>query len=151
MVFVNEIVSEEEVKIENLDALHKKYNPMGWRKGRPVGFSHSWTIDRDLGSYFIVLCSIREIGQTGNPQPTGKKLCVLKWRGTLIRIVIELDPGSSSEFKETPFMNIWNLLEIDAPDASRSEVVSILKEALKVYGYRGAFRQIRNTVVEFNF
>ena len=36
-------------------------------------------------------------------------------------------------------------------EVSEKEIMTALKEALTTYGYRGARKQIPNTVVEFNF
>lgn len=154
MAFVNEIVSEEDIKEYGLDELMREFSPWPWREGRPVTFVHAWTIDRERDIYFVLVKSVEEVGQSGRPQPTPKKVCILGWHGKRVRLTIDRAKGSSVMVNEVPFRIVWDLVDLDAsqlPDVSRSELVQVLKEALTTYGQMGVHYQVPNTVVEFTF
>lgn len=144
MAFVNEFVSEEDVKKYDLDKIWDIYHPFS--KGEPpLGFRYTWTIDKEKNIFLIPVASGRE-------EYSNRVTCVLWWNGTRLTIKIDLAAESSSKLSDTPFKRIWELVEVcQRTDFSepREKVISILKEALITYGYRGADRQISNTIVEF--
>ena len=154
MAFVNEIVSEEDIKKYGLDELMKEFSSWEWRDGRPVGFVHLWAIDRARDIFFLLVKSIEEVGPSGRPEATTKTLCILSWRGSRIKLTIDKAVGSSTRFSDSPFRIVWDLLALDLsqlPHVSREEVVQVLKDALTTFGHRGAYRQYANTLVEFKF
>jgi len=154
MAFVNEIVSEEDIKKYGLDELMKEFCSWAWREGRPATFVHAWTIDRSRDIYLVFVKSIEEVGQSGRPQPTTKKVCVLSWQGKRVQFTIDRAKGSSSMLDEVPFRIVWELVQLDVsqlPDVPRGEIVNAVKEALAVFGHRGSHRQVPNTVVDFTF
>lgn len=153
MAFVNEIVSEKDAQNFGLDELKREFDQWAWRDGRPEGFVHAWTIDNEHGIWLVLVKSIEEVGPSGRPEPTTKSVFILDWNGLRIRFLMDRVSCSSS-FSDTPFHVVWNLIEMDAPTAlglPRDAVLSALKEALIAYGYRGAHRQVPNTLVEFKF
>lgn len=153
MAFVNEFVSEEDIKKYSLDDLKKEYDPWNWRDGRPPAFRHAWTIDRERDIYFMPVKMIEETGPSGRSEPTTRDICILNLGGRGIRLTINR-VGSSTSFSDSPFHVEWNLLEIDTssvPDIPKDTIVQVLKEALTAHGYRGVFRQVPNTIVEFKF
>ncbi|HPW09148.1 MAG TPA: hypothetical protein PLD78_15995 [Burkholderiaceae bacterium] len=154
MVFVNEIVSEEDIQKNNLDALLAEFQAYSWREGRPSTFTHAWTIDRERNIYFLPVKSVEETGQSGRLQPTRGKICILNWENSRIQLLISRDANSSVDYKAPIFRIIWDLLELDAsaaPNLPRREIVKVLKEALTVFGDDGAHLQVPNTLVEFKF
>lgn len=154
MAFINEIVSEEDIKKYKLDEIMREFSPFNWKSGRPVGFVHSWTIDRDRNVYFRPIKSIEDVGPSGRPETTNKKLCILNWQGSPIQTVLGLNSRSSQNFIDIPFRIIWDLIDIDLSQfvgTPEDKILSVLREALLIYGYRGANRQVPNTVVEFTF
>ncbi|GAB6142170.1 hypothetical protein JCM14076_28990 [Methylosoma difficile] len=154
MAFVNEIVSEENIQKYGLDELKKDFDHFGWLKGRPEGFWHAWTIDRERSIYFMQAKMIEENGPSGRPEPTTKDIFILNIKGIDIRILLDR-VRCSKWITESPFYIGWSLLEIDMPSSfqmSREDVIQILKEALKVYGPNGPRgKQALNTIVEFDF
>jgi hypothetical protein len=153
MAFENEIPSEEDIREYGLDDLKKEFDEWGWRDGRPAAFFHSWTIDRERDLYFLPVKTIEESRDAGIPEPTTRRICILNWKGQRIQLLLDR-VGCSKSFSETPFRVAWNLLEIDlssVPEVPKEEIIRALREALVVYGYRGAYRQVPNTVVEFWF
>ena len=146
MVFVREFVSEEDIKKYDLDGIWDIYHPFSKGK-RPPGFSHSWTIDREREIFFIPVAAGRE-------ERSNRMTCVLWWKGTLLAVKIDLAAGSSGNLSDVPFKMVWALVDVHQSDdfvVAREEVIQVLKEALTAYGYRGAKRQVPNTIVEFKF
>ncbi|WP_037585995.1 hypothetical protein [Stenoxybacter acetivorans] len=159
MAFVNEIISEEDIQKYGLDELMGDFHPfdLDWGKGgrgRPEGFWYSWTIDRDRGIYFMIVKTIKEIGPSDRPEPTNKRIAVLNFQERRVPLIIERTHCPHS-FSDNPFLLAWDLLEIDTsnvPEMSKKSVIAVLKEALTIYGYDGAYsKKIPNTVVEFSF
>jgi len=144
MPFVNEFVSEADIKKYHLDALWLRWHPFD--KTVPSYYRHIWAVDRERDAYFIQLDS------GGNE--VHKKGCVLFWRGIEWQVGIAVAQGSSPSLKERPFRVVWDLLRIQHPNGHATptaEIIPILKEALTAYGYCGALQQVPHTVVEFNF
>jgi hypothetical protein len=144
MAFVNEFVSEEDIRKHDLDALWGKHK--GWDTGRPLGFRHAWTVDRERGIWFIPF-------DTGREEFTNRRTCFFKVDDQLFEVTIELAEGSTGRLDAVPFKQVWNLTRIrpDATEPRRQKLITALKEALKSYGYEGAKGQVPNTVVEVNF
>jgi hypothetical protein len=154
MAFVNELVSEEEIRQYGLDELMKEFRPFAWRDGRPTTFEHAWTIDRSRGIFFIPVKTIEEVGQSGRPQPTRKKICILNWKGRRAQLTIDRAAGSSISYSDAPFRIVWDLVDLDTtqlPDVPREEMIQTIKDALRAYGDFGAYRDVPNTEVSFEF
>jgi hypothetical protein len=154
MAFVNEIVSEDEVKQLGLDAVVAKFDRKYWRKGRPVGFSHNWTIDRERDIFLMQVKIVETTGATGLATPSRRSVWILVWHGVIIRVELEKLAESSSAFTDSPFRVVWGLFALDSteiPGIPKQEVLRVLKDALEVYGFWGAHRQLPNTIVEFRF
>lgn len=146
MAFVNEFVSEGDIKKYGLDALWHRWNPFHHGK-LPPGYRHAWTFDRERNAFFIPMASGRE-------EHSNQKNCVLFWRGIEWQVDVDLVAGSSGMLDEVPFKRVWELARIQHPrgeQVPRDEIVPVLKDALTAYGYWGAHRQMPNTVVEFKF
>ncbi|WP_037585256.1 hypothetical protein [Stenoxybacter acetivorans] len=156
MAFVNERVSEEDIQKYGLDELMREFFPFDreWKNGRPSGFWYSWTIDRNRGIYFLITKTITETGDSGRPEPTNKRIAILNFQGKRISLIIKRTYCSPS-FSDNPFLVAWSLLEIntlEVHEIDRTNIIDILKEALSVYGYRGAYsNRATNVVVKFNF
>lgn len=153
-MFINEIVSEEDVGKYCLDELKKEHDPWAWRNGRPEGFWHAWTVDRDNDIYFYPLKVIDEIGPSGRSEPTNKTTSIICIKGVVIKLIVERVYCSAS-FADSPFRVVWGVEWVEefmSPDISKDDLVAVLKEALSVYGYRGAYgRAVAGIVVGFNF
>ncbi len=145
MSFVNEYVSAEDVKRYQLDGIWGKYHPV--YGGIPSNFRHYWTIDSARNIYFKVM-------NIGREELSGVHTCLLYLDGEPIKVKVELGDESSGNLNDQPFIIVWHLVgvwpsKIDA--VSNKEMIEILKEALTVFGYSGARRQVPNTVVKFKF
>jgi hypothetical protein len=155
MAFVNEIISEQDFEKYALAELKKSYDPWRWRAGRPQGASYSWTIDRDRDIYFMLVEIVHDSGgRSGLMEPTRRRIFVLSIHGQRVEIALDVADETSNSFKTVPYRQVWELVAIkpeQLADTSREAIIKILKEALAIYGYRGAHSQIPNTIVEFKF
>ena len=158
MAFVNEIISEEDIQKYGLDEVMRAGNPssLGWYKGRPEGYWHAWTIDRERDIYFMPVKMVTEIGGSGRPEGTNRTIVHLNFQGRCVPVIIKRTYCSPS-FKDNPYRIAWDLVSLDTsnvPEIPKATVISVLKEALKTYGFDGAKYPLSpdtNVVVEFDF
>jgi hypothetical protein len=154
MAFVNEFISEEDLQKHKLEELWKSYDAWSWRNGRPDFFNPEWVIDRERNAFLVRVLNWMEVGRSGRSEPTPKCTWILDIGGHRIEVVLFEVPGTWYSFTESPFRVEWNLVDILTPHenvASREEVLQMLRDALMVFGYDGARRQIPNTIVTCNF
>lgn len=140
MAFVNEYISDEDIKNYEIEKVWLHPNPVYIGKSKPAGFRFEWTINRARDSYFMVL--------TGPDRDDLYRTCVLKWKGELFTIYVRGTGDGSTSLSDSPFKKVWELRGAASYD---SEILETLKEALTTYGYSGMRRQIPNTVVQFKF
>ena len=146
MGFVNEYVPDEDIEKYDLHGIWDKYYPL--RKGRYYGGNRpEWTIDREAKVFLM------RVGQ--GRLEHGNRSKFLLWCNE-DHVVAELDlvEGSSGDMDDNPFMVVWELAHIDfSPrlEEGKAEIMRMLKEAVRAYGYSGARNQRPNTVVEFKF
>lgn len=140
MSFVNEYVSEENIQKYDLAGVRKK-----WRCDIPPGFRYVWTFDAERNCYFIPLYNGRE-------ELSNHSHCVLFYKG--VHWDVEAIKESASREFDGHYRIVWGLIGIRPPVENgdlREELVAVLKEALTVFGHRGVYGQIENTVVHFTF
>lgn len=153
MAFVNEFVSEVDIKRHGLDELMRKHNHWNWRDGRPSTFRHAWTIDRERNAFALPLFSWTD-DRSDRPMATRKQSWVVDWQGYRAIAVIDRAPSSSSDLNDAPYRINWVLVDLDLTSAgnlSREQALMLLKEALTVYGHLGLYLQPTVTDVTFNF
>lgn len=140
MSFVNEIVSEDNINKYDLFSvwkavsLNKHISPLR---------RYGWTIDRERNVFFIPVCTDKE-------ELSNQKYCALWWDGELITVILNLYGTATSNSGNRH----WELVEIirsQTSDVSEDDIKKVLKEALLVYGYEGAYMQIPNYEVTFSF
>ncbi|TBW48114.1 hypothetical protein EZI54_21645 [Marinobacter halodurans] len=146
MAFVNEFVPEDDVKNYNLDKIWDSYHP-NFKGSKPIGFRHSWTVDRERNVFLIWQSSGRE-------EFSNRHTFVLWWKGELLTVILDVCDESFYKLSDNIGKTVWSLFEIEKPDGlglRDKEIIPVLKEALSVYGYRGAQRQLSDFKVEFKF
>jgi hypothetical protein len=147
MAFVNEYISEEDIKKNQLDAQYLKRHPE--YKAIPPGFKPQWTINRKEN---IILQLTARAHQAYVDESWTE--FELNWAGKIFLCRLKPGAGESIKFSEVPFIIVWDLISIK-PDhlhqMAREQVIEVLKEALTVFGYDGARKQIPNTIVKFGF
>jgi hypothetical protein len=156
MAFINERISEQEIAAYRMDELQQQFRPdsRGWRDGRPGGFIHIWTIDRENDVFLVPVHIIHDVGPSGRLEPTSRSVWVLCVHGRRARVVLERTADSSVKFEQTPYRICWRLIELDRleiADVPLERLVELLKDALTVYGEFGALLQVPSTHVEFDF
>jgi hypothetical protein len=147
MGFVNEYVSDEDIEKYGLEELYIKYNPSLIESGIPSFHRFMWTIN---ASEEVCLMKVG----VGREELCSRFTWVLFWKGKKVKVQTELTDESSRKFSESPYIRVWDLISIEnteIDEADRSEVINFLKDALEVFGYDGARRQIQDTLIKFNF
>ena len=142
MGFVNEYVSDEDIDNYGLKEIWDTYKPL--RRGRYFGGQQpEWTIDKHR-KVFLYLVEYG-VGETGNE---AKFVLSTKsgWNVFVLR-----QQGGSKELADRPFLIRWQLVGDRVVDRNRSEVLDLLKEALRVRGYWGIEQQVPETVVNYDF
>lgn len=146
MDFVNEYASIEDIEKYELRALWDRFCPK--EKGNYFsGKKPSFIIDRVRNTFMLTIG--QGYGDVGN-----RKMFLLKFRGEEILFDLDLVDGSSPNINDRPFFRVWDLGYMKIPEHmidQKDEIVSVIKEAVAVYGYRGISKQIPNTVVRFKF
>lgn len=146
MAFMNEYISDEDIKNYEIEKVWLRHNAQYIGKSRPTAFRFQWTIDRDRNIYFMVVAG------GGRADHEDGTTCVLNWQGKQTTVRIDKADGSSANLNDNPFKIIWELLNTPSLDSvSNREILGVLKEGLTTYGYEGARRQVPNTIVEFKF
>lgn len=142
MAFVNEYVSDADVRKFALETLHKE-----WWGEIPPGFRYAWTVDREGNSYYIPL-------RTGREEFSNRTQGILYFKGIHWKVEVSKEPGSSLSFDENPYRIIWGLVGIKNPEGKTitgEEVIPVLKKALTAYGESGVHWQVANSLTEFTF
>ena len=147
MAFVNEYVSDEDVKKYDLFGLEQIFYPA---LDKPLGH-YTWTRDKERDIF------LRQ-GQ-GAGKENDIPVWVLYRQGKLSAFQIYEREGSSRKVYERPFRIVWHF-EGFYQNSSRSFFVppkeelpgffQDLKEALTTRGYLGVVRQLPETIVSFD-
>lgn len=121
---------------------HRRVTP-----GDPVAQSRSITVSDD---HKIALLQVMQgYGEHGN-----RIIFVLIIGKYQVEVQLDSSNASSVSLSERPFRQVWRLASIKIPtncEIASQGVVAILKDALSVYGYRGAEMQVPDTEVIFEF
>lgn len=143
MAFVNEYISDNDVKKFQLDELWLKYHPA--YKSVPDYYRYRWTIDRERDTYFMIMGSGRE-------ELSNRATCVLCIKGNLYEIELDIARGTSLSYSDQPYKLIWEMASFWPSEhkiEQRAEIINLLKDALTAYGAEGVRRQVADTIVEF--
>ena len=146
MNFVNEYASDEDAKNYKLNDIWDRYNPI-YKGEYFFGNQPRWTVDREKNIFLMLLGGGR--GEHGN-----RSKFLLWWDSEHVVVSLDLADGSSGNLDSDPFFRVWDMAFLEIPGHLKNkqkEVIDILKEALRVYGYRGVSKQRPNTIVKFNF
>jgi len=140
MPFINEHVSEENIKEYQLDDLWRKYT---WKKEVPSYFQHHWTFDSEKNLFL-------KLAKTGGEEHSNRHTFSFYIKGDLYDII--LDRTGSLTFSTQPYIVTWELVRI-TPSAlidKHEDLYTMIKNALTVYGDDGILHQVPNTIVKFN-
>jgi len=137
MAFVNEWVSQEDIKKYDLPSFWMKFH--WWT---PV--TYTWTVDRQRNVFLLKVGSGRE--DTSNHIDF-----VLCWDGEITRIGLIKHEASQSP---NEMATRWELIGFDFPNVSahsRDEIVDMLKDALRAYKRSGIVWPVENHTSIFDF
>ncbi len=144
MTFVNEYASEEDVKNYKLEDVMLRYHAVHKKTGYPYGYK--WTIDREKETYLMSV-------KSGKEERSNRQTWILKIKGHEIEIVTDR-VGKAQKYTDVPYVANWDLVTITPKhieSLSYEEIITILKEALTVYGDNGVDEFVKEPVVKFNF
>jgi len=149
MGFVNEYVSEEEIDKFDLYGIYKKYKPYSNFKKEEL--EYDWVINREREVWFkyIMLMDDKEYEH----QYTQEHVFILHINNTNIEVRV-WKAKREGHAVDGPMLIEWDLISIkpkSLEDVSEEKITNLVKEALEVYGHRGASKQVPNTTVKCNF
>ncbi|HEB4874450.1 TPA: hypothetical protein R0C45_002630 [Kluyvera ascorbata F0526] len=162
MGFVNEFITDEK-EIQKFD-LDNVYNACDlgpgnrkWPEARLDGSARPClTIDRERNIWLMYVGGIDsyENSRSGYPEPTGVRVFVLHYQGKNYEFKLKKSQDSSPNIHNLPFVIIWQLSSI-SPEINNEkeyiEIISSLKNALTIFGVRGARILVPDTIVRFEF
>lgn len=146
MAFVNAYASADDIQLFGLADLYKRHKPFERRSLSELEVNV--TLDRQRR----VLLLQTEVGREEfRDQSTWvMKVGEREYEIRLNRVRAK----SSSKLDERPFRIEWALASLQprpADESDRADVLGFLKEALTTCGFGGAWRQIPDTLVTFQF
>ena len=148
MTFINEFASDEDIQEYDLNGIWDKYHPAS-KGDYYLGQRPAWTIDRERNIFFL---PIAEMARESEEASKERKL--LWWNGVHVIAVITYAAGTSVNTNDSPYRQVWDLVSLSIPeglDVPREGLIQILKEALTTYGLLGVYKQVPNTISDFNF
>jgi len=127
MAFVNEYISESDIKKYDIEALNK-------RPGKGIGRSYDWTIDRDADIWLHKFYT-----ESDHTEPdggyTGVKAWDFYWKGTLMLIEMKDLDGGGGYGK--PRWSKKQLLSINIPTELQAKRQQIIEDFERAYSERG--------------
>jgi len=143
MAFVNEYVSQEDIKKYGLAELHRRcsHKANNYNAARDGLHDKSqWTIDREREIWFMRL-GIRKIPGEIPPIYLGNDIYILHYKGKNIEVVMEDNrKDGSTKFSDNPFRIRWDILSISSSlldGVQTEEIIELIQEAMEVYGLSG--------------
>ena len=162
MSFVNKFITDEK-EIQKFD-LDNVYNACDlgpgnrkWPEARLDGSDRpNLTIDRERNIWLMHPGSVYsyENSRTGYPEPTGVYVFILHYSGKNYEFRLKKSKNGSHNFREMPCILIWQLVSLPPEmegNKEKNQMISLLKEALEVFGILGARFQVPDTIVRFEF
>lgn len=137
MAFVNEYVSEEDIKKYGLEAIDKRY----FR----AHYQTEWTRDKERDIY---LRFMRDGGEDG----MWRQKFTFYWKEMLMEVGLDHVGGSGERGAKGAVE--WSLRYLSIPEtllASREQILADLREALSVYGGGGVYSSYTECTVTFDF
>ena len=159
MPFVNEYVSDEDAQKYDLDNLWNKYNYSMLKMPEALTsyevHQHAWCVDKERG-YWLFNCGylINNDSISGYAEASDKEVFILHVNGQNIEFILTRNSLGATDLYPIHFC--WNIVSMAPsclPNMSKEKLLTILKEALKVYKNCG-IRDLEGNaeaLVEFNF
>ena len=141
MAFINEYISDEDMKKYNLIELMNYYYKLdrSFHPFNPKTRKLRWTIDKERNIW--LLNAISKHLPDHRDGWTGEVYFILYYQGRKIEIVLKEEPGTDQS--KDPIIKKWTLLRIKEEDIKgfgkedKQEILQILQEALNEYGLNG--------------
>jgi hypothetical protein len=147
MPFANEHASEDDVKKFGLRKIWNGFHIPFQQIGLDENFHFPWIVDHERSTFLMRV-------HVGREELSNRFTFVLAIEGTLLTAILDRATGSTANIREETGKSVWDLVRLDIPsgiDVDRDKALTLLKEALMTYGYRGVDRVLRHYAVEFSF
>jgi len=154
--FVNEKVCDAEIKKYKLQEI-RPINQRDLDKGYSY---YQWTIDREREIWFLYQKS-EESNLDGydvrDPEYfTGNKIYVLHYKGENIEVVLrDVYEEGSQKIENNQFLVVWDFIRMKKPENLQNvpdeEIITILKEALSVYGSEKINTSVPQDIITVQF
>ena len=138
MAFINEYVLQDDIEKYDLIVLNQEYFRRDYMDYKYY-MGIDWCVDKEREIWLMyMLMTHLEDHRDGF---TGESFFVLHYQGRTIEVVLtRISEESSTKLADNPFRVVWQLLCIKEEDMlglCYEEVLGVLEEALKVYGWGG--------------
>jgi len=140
VAFVNEYISQEDKEKYELDELWASYHDVSSQK---LPHKKGWTIDREREIWLLDTGRIPDINRDHAYLP--ERIWTFYYQGEKIEFRIKV--SDTKEVDGVTYNIVWDLLSL-SPDSldnlSTKEMINLLDEGLKTYGYLGIAIQREN-------
>lgn len=136
MAFVNEYISEEDIKKYNIEALNEKLNI--------ANYEPTWTVDNERDIY------LRRV-RRGREEFCDQITFFFSWKSLQMKMVLKEKGGGE---QDGPQWTHYELIRIDAWDdiaPYKKEIIENLKEALTAYKTLGVYSDCTTFTATFDF
>lgn len=143
MGFVNEYISEEDKEKYGLDELWASYHDVLNQK---LPSEWMWTIDREKEIWLMETGAIPDIELDHAYLP--EQIWTLYFHGRKVEVRIE--PSKNKDIDGVSYKRVWDLNSLShssLDNLDTKELIVILDEALKTYGYMGIALQKPNFTI----
>ena len=145
MDFVNEYISEEDIKKYGIREIWDQFHPFS-KNDMNLLKKHSWTVDRDRDVFFIP-------AKSGREEKSNQIIAMLWWEEIYLSVTLA-NVGGKLDYLNKIGSVVWALIDIWRPgDSTISDtvIIPVLKEALIAYQFDGIRNPMTEYKVEFTF
>lgn len=147
MGFVNEYISNEDIGKFKIREIWRVFDRFSTDEEREVLMGgYSWTVDKSKEIFMFPV-------ESGRDEKSNETTFAFSWKGTLLSFIVAR-VGGNSDFKNNCGSAEWGLINLWKPEGfsvDDCELISAIKDALSVYGYRGISRPMESYSVTFTF
>lgn len=136
MAFVNEYVSDEDVKKYGLEEINRRYSKVD------IPGRYSWTVDRERNIYLRKMRSDKDAFWED---------FTFFWQGELLAVRLSEEGTAIRGGTGTTRWKLIHLVLTDSLTDRRDEILAVLKEALRAYKTAGVYSAVADHTAIFEF
>lgn len=145
MAFINEYISEEDIKKYGIREIWDQFHPFS-KNDMNLLKKHSWTVDKERDVFFIP-------AKSGREEKSSQVIAILWWKGAYLSVTLA-NVGGHYDHVNKKGDKRWQLIDVWRPagfEVSDEDIIPVLKEALVKYGFSGIAIPVENYTVNFAF